>query len=138
MRGEIADIPLKREDIITIRNIKSLREKRIITIEGEVNKVGKFDFVEGLTIADVVVLANGFTDAASNSKIELSRRIKEDTTDLGIDQNVRIEAFEIDKDLKIRTEDARVFLRPFDKIYVRKSPRYEEQKSVFIEGEVKY
>ena len=138
MRGEIADIPLKREDIITIRNIKSLREKRIITIDGEVNKIGKFDFVEGLTIADVVVLANGFTDAASNAKIELSRRIKEDTTDLGTDQNVRIEAFEIDKDLKIRTEDARVFLRPFDKIYVRKSPRYEEQKSVFIEGEVKY
>ncbi|MEY4539524.1 MAG: hypothetical protein RLZZ306_1281 [Bacteroidota bacterium] len=138
MRGEIADIPLKREDIITIRNIKSLREKRVITIDGEVNKSGKFNFVEGLTIADVVVLANGFTDAASNSKIELSRRVKEDTTDLGIDQNVRIEAFEIDKDLKIRTEDARVFLRPFDKIYVRKSPRYEEQKSVFIDGEVKY
>jgi polysaccharide biosynthesis/export protein len=138
MRGEIADIPLKREDVITIRNIKSLREKRVITIEGEVNKVGKFDFVEGLTIADVVVLANGFTDAASNSKIELSRRVKNDTTDLGIDQNVRIEAFEIDKDLKIRTEDARVFLQPFDRIYVRKSPRYEEQKSVFIEGEVKY
>ena len=138
MRGEIADIPLKREDVITIRNIKSLREKRIITIEGEVNKIGKFDYVEGLTIADVIVLANGFTDAASNSKIELSRRVKEDTTGLGSDQNVRIEAFEIDNDLKIRTEDARVFLRPFDKIYVRKSPRYEEQKSVFIEGEVKY
>lgn len=138
MRGEIADIPLKREDVIIIRNIKSLREKRIITIDGEVNKIGKFDYVEGLTIADVIVLANGFTDAASNSKIELSRRIKEDTANLGIDQNVMIEAFEIDKDLKIITEDAKVFLRPFDKIYVRKSPRYEEQKSVYIEGEVKY
>ena len=138
MRGEIADIPLKREDIITIRNIKSLREKRIISIDGEVNKAGKFDYVEGLTIADAVVLANGFTDAASNAKIELSRRIKNDTTDLGSDQNVRIEAFEIDKDLKIRTEDARVTLRPFDRIYVRKAPRYEEQKSVFIDGEVKY
>jgi len=138
MRGEIADIPLKREDVITIRNIKSLREKRIITVEGEVNKVGKFDYVEGLTIADLVVLANGFTDAASNSKIELSRRVKQDTTDLGSDQNVRIEAFEIDKDLKIRIEDARVFLRPFDRIYVRKSPRYENQKSVYIEGEVRY
>lgn len=138
MRGEIADIPLKREDIITIRSIKSLREKRVVTIDGEVNKSGKFNYVEGLTIADVVILANGFTDAASNSKIELSRRVKEDTTELGNDQNVRIESFEIDKDLKIRLEDARVFLRPFDKIYVRKSPRYEEQKSVFIEGEVKY
>ncbi len=138
MRGEIADIPLKREDVITIRNIKSLREKRVITISGEVNKVGKFDYVDGLTIADVVVLANGFTDAASNSKIELSRRVKNDTTGLTSEQNVRIESFEIDKDLKITTEDARVILQPFDRIYVRKSPRYENQKYVFIEGEVKY
>jgi protein involved in polysaccharide export with SLBB domain len=138
MRGEIADIPLKREDIITIRNIKSLREKRIITIDGEVNKSGKFDFVEGLTIADIIVLANGFTDGASNAKIELSRRVKDDTTGLETNQNVRIETFEIDKDLKIRTEDARIVLQPFDRIYVRKSPRYENQKSVYIEGEVKY
>ena len=138
MRGEIADIPLKREDVITIRNIKSLREKRVITIDGEVNKFGKFDYVEGLTIADVVVLANGFTDGASNAKIELSRRVKDDTTGLETNQNVRIETFDIDKDLKIKTEDARVTLQPFDRIYVRKSPRYEEQKSVYIEGEVRY
>ena len=138
MRGEIADIPLKREDVIMIRNIKSLREKRVISIEGEVNKAGKFDFVEGLTIADVIVLANGFTDGASNAKIELSRRVKDDTLGLGHEQNVRIESFEIDKNLKIRTEDARVVLQPFDKIYVHKSPRYENQKSVYIGGEVRY
>jgi polysaccharide biosynthesis/export protein len=29
-------------------------------------------------------------------------------------------------------------LQPFDRIYVRKSSRYENQKSVYIEGEVKY
>ena len=138
MRGEVADIPLRREDVITIRNIKSLRGKRVITIDGEVNKVGKFDYVEGLTIADVIVLANGFTDAASNAKIELSRRVKDDTTGLETNQNVRIESFEVDKDLKVRTEDARITLQPFDRIYVRKSPRYEEQKSVYISGEVKY
>ena len=40
--------------------------------------------------------------------------------------------------MKIKTEDARVTLQPFDRIYVRKSPRYEEQKSVYIEGEVRY
>ena len=138
MRGETADISLKREDVITITNIKSLREKRTITIEGEVNKAGKFDFVEGLTVADVIVLANGFTDGASNAKIELSRRVKYDTLGLGNEENVRIETFEIDKDLKIRIEDAKLSLQPFDKIYVHKSPRYEIQKSVYIEGEVKY
>ncbi len=138
MKGEIDDIPLKREDVIVIRSIKSLREKRIIYIDGEVNKGGKFDYVEGLTIADMVVLANGFKDGASNSKIELARRVKDDTTGIASEQNVRIETFDIDKDLKISTSDARTLIQPFDKITVRKSPRYEDQKSVVIEGEVKF
>ena len=138
MKGEIDDIPLKREDVIVIRNIKSLREKRVVNIEGEVNKIGKFDYVEGLTIADMIVLANGFKEGASSSKIELARRVKDDTTGLSSEQNVRIETFEIDKDLKISTSDARTLLQPFDRIIVRKSPRYEDQKSVIIEGEVKF
>ena len=138
MKGEIDDIPLKREDVVIIRSIKSLREKRAVTIDGEVNKTGKFDYVEGLTIADMIVLANGFKEGASNSKIELARRVKDDTTGLASDQNVRIETFEIDKDLKISTSDARTLIQPFDKITIRKSPRYENQKSVVIEGEVKF
>nr|MCU0470924.1 SLBB domain-containing protein [Arcicella sp.] len=139
MRDEIEDISLKREDIIVIKSIKSLRENRIVYIEGEVNKQGKYDYVEGIegmTVADLIVLANGFTDAASNSKIELSRRVKDDTTGLKSDQNVRIITFNIDKNLKISTEDAKTILNPFDRIYVRKSPRYEAQKAVFVEGEV--
>ena len=138
MKGEIDDIPLKREDVIVIRSIKSLREKRVIYIDGEVNKGGKFDYVEGLTIADMIVLANGFKDGASNSKIELARRVKDDTTGLASEQNVRIETFDIDRDLKISISDARTLIQPFDKIIVRKSPRYEDQKSVAIEGEVWY
>jgi polysaccharide biosynthesis/export protein len=138
MKGEIDDIPLKREDIITIRSIESLREKRVVTIKGEVNKEGKYPFVEGMTIADLIVLADGFSDGASSSKIELARRVEEDTIGLPANQNVRIEAFDIDRDLKIRVEDARVTLRPYDRIYVRKLPRYEDQKSVTIQGEVKY
>ncbi len=138
MKGEVEDIPLKREDVIVIRSIKSLREKRVVYIDGEVNKGGKFDYVEGLTIADMVVLANGFKDGASKSKIELARRVKDDTTGLTSEQNVRIETFEIDKDLKISTSDARTLIQPFDKITVRKSPRYEDQKSVVVEGEIKY
>jgi polysaccharide biosynthesis/export protein len=138
MKGEIEDITLKREDVITIRSIQSLRELRVVTIKGEVNKEGKYPFVEGLTIADLIVLADGFSDGASSSKIELARRVEEDTTGLPANQNVRIETYEIDKNLKIRTEDAKVLLQPYDRIYVRKLPRYESQKVVNIEGEVKY
>jgi polysaccharide export outer membrane protein len=138
MKGEIEDIPLKREDVIIIKSIKNLREKRIISITGEINKSGNLDYVEGLTIADVIVLANGFTDGASNSKIELARRVKDDTLGLDVNQNVIIKSFDIDKDLKINSLDAQTLIQPFDKIYVRKSPRYEDQKTVVIEGEVKF
>lgn len=138
MKGEIDDIPLKREDIVIIKSIKNLREKRLIYITGEVNKVGKFDYVDGLTIADVVVLANGFTDGASNAKIELARRVKDDTLGLEANQNVIIKTFEVDKNLKISISDAQTLIQPFDRIYVRKSPRYEDQKTVVIEGEVKF
>lgn len=138
MKGEIEDIPLKREDVIIIKSIKNLREKRVINISGEVNKEGKLDYVEGLTIADVIVLANGFTDGASNSKIELARRVKDDTLGLDANQNVIIKSFDIDKDLKINSLDAQTLIQPFDRIYVRKSPRYEDQKTVVIEGEVKF
>lgn len=138
MKGEIDDIPLKREDIVIIKSIKNLREKRLIYITGEVNKVGKFDFVDGLTIADVVVLASGFTDGASNAKIELARRVKDDTLGLETNQNVIIKTFEVDKNLKISISDAQTLIQPFDRIYVRKSPRYEDQKTVVIEGEVKF
>ena len=138
MKGEIDDIPLKREDVIVIRSIKSLREKRVVSIDGEVNKGGQFDYVEGLTVADMIVLANGFKDGASNSKIELATRVKDDTTGLASEQNVRIETFDIDKDLKISTSDAKTLIKPFDKIIVRRSPRYEDQKAVVIQGEVKF
>jgi polysaccharide biosynthesis/export protein len=138
MKGEIEDMPLKREDIITIRSIQSLRELRVVTIKGEVNKEGKYPYVEGLTVADLIVLADGFSDGASSSKIELARRVEEDTTGLPANQNVIIKTFDIDKNLKISTDDAKTLLQAYDKIYVRKLPRYESQKTVNIEGEVKY
>lgn len=138
MKGEIDDIPLKREDIVIIRSIRSLREKQILSIDGEVNKPGKFDYIEGLTVADLIILADGFTDGATNAQIEVSRRVKDDTLGLTPEQNVRIMTFTVDKNLKIATDEASFMLKPFDKIYIRKSPRYENQKAVFIDGQVKF
>jgi polysaccharide biosynthesis/export protein len=138
MRGEIEDMPLKREDVVTIRTIASLREKREVTISGEINKPGNYSYIEGMTISDLIVMADGFSTGASSAKIELSRRVGEDTTGLTDNQNVRINTYDIDKNLKISIDDAKVTLQPYDKIYVRKLPRYEDQKAVSIVGEVKY
>ncbi|MEA5426792.1 SLBB domain-containing protein [Arcicella lustrica] len=138
LKGEIEDIPLQREDIVEISNIPSLREKRTISIYGEVNKTGVFDFVEGLTIEDLILFAKGFTDAASNTEIELSRRILDAEENKTNPEQVKIFTFKIDRNLKILSENSGFKLQAFDRIYVRKSPNYAVQKSVRIDGEVNF
>ncbi|MBB6005141.1 SLBB domain-containing protein [Arcicella rosea] len=138
IRNEISDIPLQREDIVEISSIPSLREKRTVSIYGEVNKTGVFDFVEGLTIEDLILFANGFTDAASNTEIELSRRILDDDSTNTNHEQVKIFTFKIDRNLKLSSENSGFRLQAFDRIYVRKSPNYAVQKSVRINGEVNF
>lgn len=135
IKGEIEDIPLQKEDIVEIRTIPSLQEKRTVSIYGEVNKNGVYEFIEGQSVADLVLLANGFTTGASNAEIELSRRITDDTKK---NEQVKILTFKIDRNLKISPPESGFKLQAFDRIYVRKSPNYEVQKSVSISGEVKF
>ena len=68
------DITLKREDKVIIQDIFSMREKRIVQILGEVQKPGEFDFTDNMTLKDLIFKAGGFTEAASESFIELARR----------------------------------------------------------------
>lgn len=135
IKGEIEDIPLHKEDIVEIRTIPSLQEKRTVSIYGEVNKNGVYEFIEGQSVADLILLANGFTTGASNAEIELSRRITDDTKK---NEQVKILTFKIDRNLKISPPESGFKLQAFDRIYVRKSPNYEVQKSVSISGEVKF
>jgi polysaccharide biosynthesis/export protein len=138
VKGEANDINLQREDSVVISMVSALRQKRFITINGQVNKGGAYDYIENMSIEDLVILAGGLTYGATGSKIEVSRRVKSDTTDIPSTQNVRIFSFEIDENLKVVTKDNKFTLQPFDMVQVRKLPRYENQKTVYINGEIKY
>lgn len=135
IKGEIGDILLKRQDVVIIKSLTELRENRSVNIVGAVNKAGNFDFAENMNIADLVVLAGGFTEAATPNRVEVSRRMKEDSS---VNQNVQIFSFNLDKNLSFNDLDAKFLLKPFDIIYVRDSPNYEKQQEVIISGEVKY
>ena len=138
LRGETADIALHREDHLHISALNELRQKRSVSIQGAVNKSGTFDFADSMTVANLIVLAEGFSDAAISSRMEIARRVKSDTSGLPGDQNVRLIAFEIDQNLRLNPADAQLTLRPFDQVFVRTSPRYETQKGASIAGEVVY
>lgn len=138
LRGELADIALHREDSLTVYSLDSLREYRNVSIYGEVNKPGTFQFRNGMKIADLILQAKGFKESASYAKIELSRRLISHGAASDNDQKIIVKTFDIDGSLILSNEASQYVLEPFDVISIRRSPNYEEQRGVTIQGMVTY
>ena len=130
------DIALQNEDHIKIQSIFELKESYSVTIQGEVQKPGNFPFVKGMTVENIIYLANGFKESAARSFVEVARRVRDENGSEDISSKVF--NFSIDKGLNISDEASDFELEPFDLIVVRKSPYYEEQVMIEIEGEVKF
>jgi protein involved in polysaccharide export with SLBB domain len=133
--GKENDIPLKREDIITIPSIFDLKEEYNLTIDGEVRSPGTFPYAENTTLEELILKAGGLKEGATANRVEIARRVK-NANPLS-DTTVTAEVFHvnIDRDLK---EASHFILKPFDIVSVRPAPGYTIQKVVKIEGEVLY
>lgn len=135
MAGSVADIPLRRNDIIFIPSIQDLKEEATLSIQGEVSRPGNYSFADNTTIKDLIIKAGGLLESASLAKIDVTRRIKEP----GSTEAARIigKTFELElKDGSLVGENSEFILEPFDVVVVRKSPAYHRQKNVTIVGEV--
>ena len=132
------DIKLQREDQVIIQDIFSMRQKRTIQILGEVQNPGEFAFSDNMTLKDLIFKAGGFTEAASESFIELARRHNYAESNLMSDELVKLYQFNIDRKLNLDAKGDTLHLQPFDYIYVRKAPSYHQQRTVYISGEVRY
>ena len=132
------DITLQREDQVIIQDIFSMRQKRTVQILGEVQKPGEFDFSDNMSLKDLIFKAGGFTEAASESFIELARRHNYAEANLMSDELVKLFQFSIDRKLNLDPQGDTLHLQPFDYLYVRKAPSYHQQRTVYISGEVRY
>lgn len=132
------DITLKRDDILEIKSVQDLKEQSGVSIFGEVRKQGEYLFREGMTVGDLIFEAGGYTSGGIPFRVEVSRRIKADTLNLPLTQNVRIFQLNVADSLQLTEEDRRFGLKPFDHVFIRKSPRYESQKIFTVLGQVNY
>lgn len=135
LKGTIADVPLKREDLVRIPSVNSLKERYTIDVKGEVNTPQALLFRDNMTIEDAILMANGLKESASLARIEVARRIKNPNSTESSDRIAQLYQFNIPADLGLSAETASFKLQPFDQIYIRRSPDYSEQNSVFAEGE---
>lgn len=137
MNGSQADIPLKREDKITISSIFDLREEYKVTVQGEVREPNQFPYAENMNLEDAIQMAGGFKEGASPNRVEISRRVRNSNIQSVAASTADVFTINIDRNLKLVTDT--VFkLQPFDIVSVRSAEGYVVQKQVKIEGEVLY
>jgi polysaccharide biosynthesis/export protein len=135
LKGDVPDITLQRQDSVVIQSIRNLREDYFVSIEGAVNKPNSFSYVSNMTVSDLITLAGGFREGATANRIEIARRMRGDS--IGNSQsNIEIYRFTLDRSLRLSADDGKFLLQPFDIVYVRTQPYYENQQQVYIHGEV--
>jgi protein involved in polysaccharide export with SLBB domain len=132
-------VSLQREDAIIVNSIFEMKDKYVVTVEGEVNKPGTYDWRKDLKIRDLILLAGGVSESAGSKSelhIELSRRIRNaDVTKVDFKQS---EIIRIITNKDLNDGNAKEILEPFDMVVVRPQPGYGPQESVFINGPVMY
>jgi protein involved in polysaccharide export with SLBB domain len=135
-KGMVEDPVLKREDIIVIPSVFDLQEEFYVQIDGEVSRPGKYPFMFNSNVEDVIIQAGGLLESASMARLEVARRVKDADATTTSNKVAEIFYFQISKELRLAEEGKNLKLEPFDRIFVRRSPGYEEQLTVTIEGEV--
>lgn len=131
-----ADIPLQREDSVSIASIFDLRDKYMVTIKGEVRNPGDFAFADSMKVTDLIIKAGGFKEGATGKRIEVSRRVYD--SDPTIANTKVAQVFSVDIDPNLKTNDANFTLRPYDIVSIYSLPGFETQRVVKVEGEVLY
>lgn len=137
LNGTAPDIALQKNDILYIPSIHDLQDMGKVTISGEVNKPGSYTYADHMSLEDLVITAGGLKESASLVRVDVSRRIRDPkgTTEPDvIGQNF---SFGL-KDGFVVDGQAGFELQPYDQVFVRRSPSYNEQMNVTVEGEVLY
>ncbi|MXV17372.1 SLBB domain-containing protein [Hufsiella ginkgonis] len=136
LAGTAADIPLKREDVVTISSIFDLKEEYLVTIDGEVRNPRTIAYAEGMTVEDLIIKAGGLKEGATPNRIEVARRVSNSNVLSVSAKTADIYNHTISLDLK--AQGTKFVLQPFDIVTVRASAGYEKQQQVRVTGEVLY
>ena len=138
MDGNVADVPLKNEDVVFIPTQEELRKTRYFTITGQVMTPGSYEYAENTTIEDLIVMAGGLRDGASLARVDISRRINDPYSTAKNRDIAETFQFDIKDGLVIRKGGEAFYLEPYDVVHVRRSPGYVMPKNITVTGEVNY
>ena len=140
------NILLAADDSVQIFSKDALKHVETVKIYGEVNnptgpmtfnkQANTFEYREGMTIGDLILMAGGLTSGATLNNVEVARRMpKTPTAEEHFQEQV---AAVYTYNLMKNPADADVKLEPFDIVFIRRSTAFKPQQTIKVEGEVNY
>ena len=135
MDGTSQNIILVKNDILYIPSIHDLEDRGDVVIHGEVAKPDSYPYADNMTLEDLIIQAGGLREAASVVRVDVSRRIRNPHSTADNDTIGRTYTFSLKEGFVVDGTPGFV-LQPYDEVYVRRSPGYQAQQNVVVEGEI--
>ncbi len=137
MNGAVADIALKKNDVLFIPSKLDMLGEQTLKIGGEINYPGTYMYADNTTLEDFILQAGGLTNAASTVKIDVYRRVYDPTTTTTTTTIAETYSFAL-KDGFVIDGERGFILKPYDEVIVRKSPSFIKQQTVSVSGFVNF
>jgi len=145
------DVTLADYDIVTIYGRPEMRDSVTVSIAGAVNGPGRFLWREGMTLRDLVLMARGMRVGAWLQEAEIAR-LPADRSAGQLATSIRVpmdSTYLFDRDstgryigppgLAFRPSGApEVVLQPYDNVLIFRQPDFELQRTVEIQGELRF
>ena len=135
MEGTAPNIALLKNDILYIPSIHDLEDRGNVRVHGEIAKPDSYPYADNMTLEDLIIQAGGLREAASTVRVDVSRRINNPRSTVDNDTIGQMFSFALKDGFVIDGQPGFV-LQPYDEVYVRRSPGYQAQQNVNIEGEI--
>ena len=128
------NILLQREDELYINSILEIRDSLKVDLFGEVKTAGSFNYIDSMSVKDLILMAGGFTYAASKN-IEVARLVQYGDK-VENNQVTKIFKTEINGDLSFNPGQENIVLQPLDVVTITKKVGYTLPEVITISGQV--
>lgn len=135
----ISNVKLEANDVVQLFSKNEFGEAQYVEIFGEVRKEGKVIKYGGMTLEDLLYLSGGIKPSAEYGRLEISSIVDIDSAKQGLKPTrTVVKSYAISPTLSMDSAASKVFLKPYDQIFVRRNPTFELQQNIELKGLVKY
>ncbi|MDQ2666067.1 MAG: SLBB domain-containing protein [Gemmatimonadota bacterium] len=147
----VNDLSLKEDDEVRVYSLTTFRPERYVAIAGAVKTGGRFPFRAGMTLRDLVLLANGVQESAYLREAEIAR-LPENREGGRTAVTIRVpldSTYLFERDgtgeyagppgMQAPASGApEVFLKAYDNVLILRQPNWELQRTVVLTGEIHF